>query len=182
MTGLEVINGTRSSNYERYYLLALQKGWRVGALGDQDNHGPNYGDLRSSDGDIYLTGVLADSLTKPKFSLPFAHGTLTPSKPILRMIASIWTPSPLMAAGWGMNLRTRIRKSAYNWQRMQHPRPEPDFDKPRFIAMAFSWPGKTWTHQALHGRFPMQTPRGRTTISQNSCKKTAIFYGPARSG
>jgi hypothetical protein len=66
MTSLEVINGTRSTNYERYYLLALQKGWRVGALGDQDNHGPNYGDLRSSDGDIYLTGVLADSLTKPK--------------------------------------------------------------------------------------------------------------------
>lgn len=66
MTSLEVINGTRSTNYERYYLLALQKGWHVGALGDQDNHGPNYGDLRSTDGDIYLTGVLADSLTKPK--------------------------------------------------------------------------------------------------------------------
>ncbi len=66
MTSLEVINGTRSTNYERYYLIALQKGWHVSALGDQDNHGPNYGDLRSSDGDIYLTGVLADSLTKPK--------------------------------------------------------------------------------------------------------------------
>jgi hypothetical protein len=66
MTSLEVINGTRSTNYERYYLLALQRGWHVGALGDQDNHGPNYGDLRSTDGDIYLTGVLADSLTKPK--------------------------------------------------------------------------------------------------------------------
>lgn len=66
MTSLEVINGTRSTNYERYYLLALQNGWRVSALGDQDNHGPNYGDLRSSDGDIYLTGVLADSLTKAK--------------------------------------------------------------------------------------------------------------------
>lgn len=66
MSSLEVINGTRSTNYERYYLLALQKGWHLGALGDQDNHGPNYGDLRSRDGDIYLTGVLADSLTKPK--------------------------------------------------------------------------------------------------------------------
>ncbi len=66
MSSIEVINGTRSTNYERYYLLALQKGWHVGALGDQDNHGPNYGDLRSSDGDIYLTGVLADELTKPK--------------------------------------------------------------------------------------------------------------------
>jgi len=66
MSSIEVINGTRSTNYERYYLLALQKGWRLGALGDQDNHGPNYGDLRSSDGDIYLTGVLAEELTKPK--------------------------------------------------------------------------------------------------------------------
>ncbi len=66
MSSIEVINGTRSTNYERYYLLALQKGWHVGALGDQDNHGPNYGDLRASDGDIYLTGVLAEELTKPK--------------------------------------------------------------------------------------------------------------------
>jgi hypothetical protein len=66
MTSLEVINGKRSTNFERYYLLALQKGWHVGALGDQDNHGGNYGDLRATDGDIYLTGVLADSLTKPK--------------------------------------------------------------------------------------------------------------------
>ncbi len=66
MSSLEVINGTRSTNYERYYLLALQKGWHVSALGDQDNHGPNYGDLRASDGDIYLTGVLADALSKPK--------------------------------------------------------------------------------------------------------------------
>lgn len=66
MSSIEVINGTRSTNYERYYLLALQKGWHLGALGDQDNHGSHYGDLASRDGDIYLTGVLADSLTKPK--------------------------------------------------------------------------------------------------------------------
>lgn len=66
MSSIEVINGTRSTNFERYYLLALQKGWHVGALGDQDNHGPYYGDLRSSDGDIYLTGALAEELTKPK--------------------------------------------------------------------------------------------------------------------
>jgi len=66
MSSIEVINGTRSTNYERYYLLALQKGWHVGALGDQDNHGPYYGNLRASDGDIYLTGVLAEELTKPK--------------------------------------------------------------------------------------------------------------------
>ena len=66
MNTLEVINGRRSEDYERYYLLALENGWHVGAVGDQDNHAGRYGDNVSSAGDIYLTGVLVDSLTKPK--------------------------------------------------------------------------------------------------------------------
>lgn len=61
---LELVNGRRSENYERYYLLALANGWHVGAIGDQDNHAGNYGDRPSSDGSIYLTGVLAAELTK----------------------------------------------------------------------------------------------------------------------
>jgi len=65
MATLEVLNGKRSENYEQYYLAALQKGWHVGAVGDQDNHARNYGNTVSSSGDIYLTGVLAESLTKP---------------------------------------------------------------------------------------------------------------------
>lgn len=61
---LEVINGRRSSDYEYYYLLALKNGWHLGAVGDQDNHASRYGDNISTAGDIYLTGILADSLTK----------------------------------------------------------------------------------------------------------------------
>ncbi|MFQ5631026.1 MAG: DUF5689 domain-containing protein [bacterium] len=63
---LEVINGKRSADYEQFYLLALANGWHLGAVGDQDNHAGRYGDNVSRAGDIYLTGVLADSLTKPK--------------------------------------------------------------------------------------------------------------------
>lgn len=66
INSLEVINGRRSANYEQYYLLALANGWHLGAVGDQDNHASRYGDNVSSAGDIYLTGLLADSLTKPK--------------------------------------------------------------------------------------------------------------------
>lgn len=65
MNALEVVNGRRSADYEQYYLIALQKGWHLGAVGDQDNHAGRYGDNVSTAGDIYLTGVHADSLTKP---------------------------------------------------------------------------------------------------------------------
>lgn len=64
INSLEVLNGLRSSTYEKFYLAALRKGWHVGAVGDQDNHAGAYGDQVSNAGDIYLTGVLAESLTK----------------------------------------------------------------------------------------------------------------------
>jgi hypothetical protein len=63
---LEVVNGKRSADYEQFYLLALANGWHIGAVGDQDNHAARYGDNISNSGDIYLTGVLAENLTKPK--------------------------------------------------------------------------------------------------------------------
>jgi hypothetical protein len=63
---LEILNGKRSEDYELYWLRALSEGWYVGVSGDQDNHDTNYGTTVSNAGDIYLTGVLADSLTKPK--------------------------------------------------------------------------------------------------------------------
>ncbi len=56
----------RYHNLEQYYFHALAKGWHIGAVGDQDNHASFYGNRKSSEGDIYLTGVLAESLTKPK--------------------------------------------------------------------------------------------------------------------
>ena len=66
MNAIEVLSGFRSGDFERYYLQALEKGWHVGATGNQDNHAGAYGNRLSSGNKIYLTGVLADSLTKPK--------------------------------------------------------------------------------------------------------------------
>lgn len=63
---LEILNGRRSESYEPYWFDALGKGWHLGVTGDQDNHDTHYGDTVSSSGDIYLTGVLSDSLTKPQ--------------------------------------------------------------------------------------------------------------------
>lgn len=64
ISALELINGKRSSNYEKFYLQALGNGWHLGAVGDQDNHAGFYGDQVSSGGDIYLTGLLAEHLNK----------------------------------------------------------------------------------------------------------------------
>lgn len=61
---LEVRNGKRSSSYESRYLQALTNGWHIGAVANQDNHNGEWGDQQnwSSGGDIYLTGMLVDSL------------------------------------------------------------------------------------------------------------------------
>jgi hypothetical protein len=66
MVGCEVRNGFRSGNYEPQYIQALQNGWHVGPLGNQDNHEGQWGDQGNpnQNGAIYLTGVLADTLTK----------------------------------------------------------------------------------------------------------------------
>ncbi len=66
LAGIEVRNGKRSSDYETQYFQALNNGWHVGALGNQDNHQKKWGDQQNnnSGNDIYLTGVLADTLTK----------------------------------------------------------------------------------------------------------------------
>jgi hypothetical protein len=64
MTAIEVMNGKRSTNYEPEYFDALEKGWHLGAVANQDNHTRTWGDLPSNDGDIYLTGIVADSLTR----------------------------------------------------------------------------------------------------------------------
>jgi hypothetical protein len=62
----EIRNGQRSDNYEPEYLEALSKGWHVGVTANQDNHNGMWGDQPNpnSGNDIYLTGVLADTLTK----------------------------------------------------------------------------------------------------------------------
>ncbi|MCG8608198.1 T9SS type A sorting domain-containing protein [bacterium] len=64
MFGVEVLSGFRSTLYEWLYLRALENGWHVGAVTGQDNHGRNYGDRVDATGNINLTGVLLDTLSR----------------------------------------------------------------------------------------------------------------------
>jgi len=62
---IEIRNGKRTDNYEPQYIQALNNGWHVGPAGDQDNHQGLWGDQPNpqSGNDIYLTGIIADTLT-----------------------------------------------------------------------------------------------------------------------
>ncbi len=66
MSHTEIRNGQRGDNYESEYLQVLSMGWHVGVTANQDNHNGMWGDQPNpnSGDDIYLTGVLADTLTK----------------------------------------------------------------------------------------------------------------------
>jgi hypothetical protein len=64
MTFIEVLNGRRSSAYEVEYFQALANGFRVGALGNQDNHSGEWGDQENNIGNIPLTGIWSTALTK----------------------------------------------------------------------------------------------------------------------
>ncbi len=66
MSLTEIRNGRRSESYEQEYFEVLAKGWHVGVTANQDNHEGHWGDQPNpySGGDIYLTGILADTLTK----------------------------------------------------------------------------------------------------------------------
>ena len=60
---IEVLNSDYEN--ERYYLQALANGWHVGATGNQDNHGHNWGnEVNHTTHIIPLTGIWADTLTK----------------------------------------------------------------------------------------------------------------------
>lgn len=59
---IEVLNS--STLYEDAYLRALERGWHVGASANQDNHDRDWGDRVNSSGNIPLTGIWADTLTK----------------------------------------------------------------------------------------------------------------------
>jgi hypothetical protein len=66
MVAIEIRNGVRVDDYEPQYIEALQNGWHLGPLANQDNHEGHWGDQGNpnSGGQIYLTGILADALTK----------------------------------------------------------------------------------------------------------------------
>lgn len=59
---LEVVN--QNGNYELQYLLALNRGWQLGASANQDNHDPDWGNDPNGAGYIPLTGIWADTLTQ----------------------------------------------------------------------------------------------------------------------
>jgi hypothetical protein len=66
MSLFEIRNGRRTESYESEYLDALSKGWHCGVVANQDNHEGMWGNSPNpnSGNDIYLTGILANSLTK----------------------------------------------------------------------------------------------------------------------
>jgi len=65
MKALEIRNGLAAGGYEAQFIQALNNGWRIAPFANQDNHEGHWGDQTnpSMGGRIYLTGILADSLT-----------------------------------------------------------------------------------------------------------------------
>jgi hypothetical protein len=65
-TTLEVVNGSGMYTpvYEDMFVLALRNGWNVAPVANQDNHSRMWGNAPNDSGQIPLTGVWADTLTK----------------------------------------------------------------------------------------------------------------------
>jgi hypothetical protein len=65
-TMIEIVNGSGlyTSTYEELYILALNNGWHVAPVSNQDNHRKQWGNATTALGQIPLTGIWADSLTK----------------------------------------------------------------------------------------------------------------------
>lgn len=66
VTTVEVVNG--SGDYtpenEAAYFEALRKGWHCAPVANQDNHRRHWGDAQTALGQIPLTGIVADTLTR----------------------------------------------------------------------------------------------------------------------
>jgi hypothetical protein len=66
VTTIEVVNG--SGDYtpvnEASYILALQNGWHVAPVANQDNHRRKWGNWYNDRRQVALTGIWADTLTK----------------------------------------------------------------------------------------------------------------------
>ena len=65
-TTLEVVNGSGMYTpvYEDMFVLALRNGWHVAPVANQDNHSRMWGNAPNDSGQIPLTGVWADTLTR----------------------------------------------------------------------------------------------------------------------
>ncbi|MEW5759819.1 MAG: PKD domain-containing protein [Candidatus Thermoplasmatota archaeon] len=60
ISSIEIFNGKYEESYESEYIFALNKGWHVGVVANQDNHNGNWGNDRTRSGKIYLTGIIAN--------------------------------------------------------------------------------------------------------------------------
>lgn len=67
-TMFEIVNGsgTYTPYYEELYILALNNGWHIAPVANQDNHRKKWGNATTTQGQIPLTGIWADTLTKEK--------------------------------------------------------------------------------------------------------------------
>lgn len=65
---LEVVNGSGlyTAFYEDRYVEALNQGWRVAPVANQDNHRRRWGNATTAAGQIPLCGIWATELTKEK--------------------------------------------------------------------------------------------------------------------
>lgn len=68
MRAIEIRNGMAYDDYQAQYVQALSNGWKIGPFAGQDNHEGHWGDQGNPNmgNAIYLTGILADSLTRPE--------------------------------------------------------------------------------------------------------------------
>jgi hypothetical protein len=66
MKGLAIRSGLASSGYEWQFTQALSNGWKVAPIAEQDEHDMQWADQPNPNdgGRIYLTGILADTLTR----------------------------------------------------------------------------------------------------------------------
>jgi hypothetical protein len=66
VTTIEVVNGSGlyTPENEASLIQALQNGWHVAPVANQDNHHKKWGDWQNDQGQIALTGIWADTLTK----------------------------------------------------------------------------------------------------------------------
>lgn len=67
-TMIEIVNGsgTYTPYYEELYILALNNGWHIAPVANQDNHRKKWGNATTTSGQIPLTGIWADTLSKEK--------------------------------------------------------------------------------------------------------------------
>ncbi|MBD3334454.1 MAG: hypothetical protein GF355_02970, partial [Candidatus Eisenbacteria bacterium] len=103
MKSLEIRNGLRADDYEPEYIFALNNGWKLGPFANQDNHEGMWGDQPNPNdgGAIYLTGTLADTLTKEAI-LEAMHArrfyAMEIDPPSDRMLVWFWANDSIMGS------------------------------------------------------------------------------------